>query len=537
MISSKVFWFVMHEYKQIWKSFTLLFMVYGVVAILEVTMGFLITRVLTATFSIDTDAVNLDLFFGLDPIWMTLAIIILRYGLNIFAMTWGQSLSQAQMTLMRNSLISEWVDNGEISESGWAPRFANIISTILPNLFEKLFYPSLKIIGEGFVVLALGVCVLLLMPGSIIAIAALVGVSLAFGFTILNRVVISPISQKTNEANSLILSTSEFCISQRRWLIFGDAAAPLFAKMEKLGDSYARLRAISLSLGEGIRFFLEPLILVVGILFASLAGEFDSPGIFEVVPFFGLFLIRLKAYVVMFSRFIVDFNLADAQVNDLTGLRETIRESKSCFKDNQKEANLKISDAQPLFSLQGLDSEEVYVTSGMNLLITGPSGSGKSQLILAFLGLANNRFRIKFYKPVKPTEISFLVHGQYLPPISMIEFLDCNSFANDSLLKLLKILDLETLVCERGALAEVMHQHLFSTGQAQRLFLLRALIRNPRLLIIDEGISGVDETIRHDIIRYLIDSDIVVIYVSHHITDHKLFLGHCVFPVSKGFLS
>lgn len=58
-----------------------------------------------------------------------------------------------------------------------------------------------------------------------------------------------------------------------------------------------------------------------------------------------------------------------------------------------------------------------------------------------------------------------------------------------------------------------------STGQKQRLMLARAVLRNPRILILDEATSNLDieleKSVNNSIIRYLGDS--TVIFITHRL--------------------
>ncbi|MGH3381305.1 MAG: ATP-binding cassette domain-containing protein, partial [Actinoallomurus sp.] len=66
---------------------------------------------------------------------------------------------------------------------------------------------------------------------------------------------------------------------------------------------------------------------------------------------------------------------------------------------------------------------------------------------------------------------------------------------------------LDTLVGERGA--------TLSGGQRQRIALARALIRRPRLLILDDATSSVDPQVEERILSGLRDSSATVVVVAY----------------------
>ncbi len=75
---------------------------------------------------------------------------------------------------------------------------------------------------------------------------------------------------------------------------------------------------------------------------------------------------------------------------------------------------------------------------------------------------------------------------------------------------------------DRLGIAAYRRQHIrnLSGGQQQRAFLARALIRNPRLLLLDEPTSGVDIKTRDDILHLLVDlnrAGVTVVLSTHEL--------------------
>jgi iron complex transport system ATP-binding protein len=61
-----------------------------------------------------------------------------------------------------------------------------------------------------------------------------------------------------------------------------------------------------------------------------------------------------------------------------------------------------------------------------------------------------------------------------------------------------------------------------STGEARRVLLARALVHNPRALVLDEPSTALDLTAQHElrqILRKLAQSGTGIVMVTHHLSD------------------
>jgi len=81
-----------------------------------------------------------------------------------------------------------------------------------------------------------------------------------------------------------------------------------------------------------------------------------------------------------------------------------------------------------------------------------------------------------------------------------------------------------------GALAR-RHIRELSGGQQQRMFLARALVRRPQLLLLDEPTSGVDVQTRHEVLHLLAGlaaEGIAVLLTTHDLNGMAAHLPHLV---------
>ena len=201
--------------------------------------------------------------------------------------------------------------------------------------------------------------------------------------------------------------------------------------------------------------------------------------------------------------------------------------------------------AGPLVELRGvtcrfggepvLADVDLAVAPGQFTGVVGPSGSGKTTLLRAVTGsvtpaagtvVRRKGLRTAYVPQVDTVSWSFPVTvrecvlmartgGRILPWASPAERAEVAS------------------VLERLGLAGLAGRHIreLSGGQQQRMFVARALLQRPDLLLLDEPTSGVDVRTRHEVLHLLDDLNadgLAIVLTTHDLNGIAAHLPHLV---------
>jgi len=160
--------------------------------------------------------------------------------------------------------------------------------------------------------------------------------------------------------------------------------------------------------------------------------------------------------------------------------------------------------------------------------VFGESGSGKTTLLRCIAGLDGSQHGLP---PVHERRIGFVFQvPQLFSHLSVqknIEYgMRRNSDAVVSVNEIARLLEVDGLL-DRSVTE-------LSGGEAQRVSIARVLCQSPRLILMDEPLSALDERRRNEVLPYLdrlhAETSVPIIYVSHNIdeicrlSDHLLVL-------------
>jgi ABC-type Mn2+/Zn2+ transport system ATPase subunit len=177
-----------------------------------------------------------------------------------------------------------------------------------------------------------------------------------------------------------------------------------------------------------------------------------------------------------------------------------------------------------------IEDVSLKIWPGQFVAVVGPNGGGKTTLLRTILGavpLMHGRVAIRG----EAVRGSALERVGYVPqletidwnfPISVEEVLLMGLFRKNHWLKRIKKEDLKKIdaLLDRLNLAGLGKRHIreLSGGQQQAVFLGRALLGDPDLILLDEPTAGLDIRSRDDVIHFLheINHQGVAIVITAH---------------------
>ncbi len=173
-----------------------------------------------------------------------------------------------------------------------------------------------------------------------------------------------------------------------------------------------------------------------------------------------------------------------------------------------------------------VDQVSFNVMAGDFIALAGENGSGKSSLIKAILGLihtAGGTVKNHVVGPIGYLPQNTVVQDRSFPA-SVEEVVGMGLLATKSFPRRLSRQDKErvreSLVRLNVANLAKKRFGLLSGGQQQRVLLARALVANPRILILDEPTSALDQAMRKrfmHILQALHQEGVTILLITHDI--------------------
>jgi ABC-type Mn2+/Zn2+ transport system ATPase subunit len=209
------------------------------------------------------------------------------------------------------------------------------------------------------------------------------------------------------------------------------------------------------------------------------------------------------------------------------------------------------SDMEPVLSLRNLtygyvshraviENVSLQIPKGMFIGLLGPSGSGKSTLIKIVSGLIkpwsgsveynlsnttyaykkiDKRFVIGYVPQIETVDWNFPVTVREVVSMGIWDRSGISPFLSKNIdIEIDRVLDSLEI---RGHEFGKRQIRELSGGEQQRIFLARALIRKPSILVLDEPISGIDHNTREkilSILKSLSKAGLTIIMTTHDLS-------------------
>lgn len=301
-------------------------------------------------------------------------------------------------------------------------------------------------------------------------------------------------------------------------------------------ESY-RKSAVNLSLTEAIYFPSMNLFIGLSMLstvliggYYAINGSITVGNIAEFVLYINLLMFPISS-IGWVASMVQRAGASQKRINEFLDTDSHITDARDAIsKDIEGNIHFKhISFTYPHTGIQALKDFDIDIKAGQKIAIIGKTGSGKSTLAHMLLrmynptngevlidGVSADKYQIQNLR----SQIAYAPQEAYLfsdTVYNNIKFGSDNSTEADvknaaRLADLQKDIDnlangYETVIGERGV--------MLSGGQKQRMVLARALLKNSKILLMDESLSAVDtqteQTILHNLQDYLQNKTTIVI--------------------------
>ncbi|MBF0489620.1 MAG: ABC transporter ATP-binding protein [Candidatus Omnitrophica bacterium] len=173
-------------------------------------------------------------------------------------------------------------------------------------------------------------------------------------------------------------------------------------------------------------------------------------------------------------------------------------------------------------TVRAVDQVSFTVYQGENLCIIGESGSGKSTLAKLMMGLLKAD-KGKLEGDRRSIQMVFQDPYSSLDPLWTVRSILKEAFCRQKLSVKEQHKQMGQMLLAVGLSADMLNRfpHELSGGERQRIAIARALLTNPKILILDEAVSSLDVLVQKQIVDLLVDIkrqfQLTYIFISHNL--------------------
>lgn len=471
-------------------------------------------------------------------IWVLVAYLLLSALVRLIPIWYGRILWRLNFIVvmkMRTDVVSRihrmpWLKFQQYTEEYLFNR------TIQDTLFihESFITTAIRMIQNITLIIFGTVCILVLNVYLSLVVLAIIGlnifISQYFG-RILARLQ-EPIIETYTHHQSTIQSTIKHTFMVKifnlyRWI--NQAIVSSFRKYYRLGRKSLDWNYASYFTNSGLQTLCRTLIMLIGGIWI-IQGKFTIGSLFAFLAYYEILnapALELVESIISFKKNLPVYGRINEMLNAPTEYALEPRESISF------ERCVALSDVSFAYSEDSviLDEASADFEVGKISLLSGSSGSGKTTIASLLLGINRPQSGKITFDGIEMEDSkieSIRAQSAYVEqePVMMH-----NTIYNNILLGNRKASEEEVMQAAKSAYVDEFVDKLtdgyqtklggdgitLSTGQKQRIALARCILRNPKLLILDEPVSNVDphsEQLIYQTVKTLAPDRIVVI-ISH----------------------
>jgi ATP-binding cassette subfamily C protein len=490
--------------------------------------GGIVNQIVYGIFSVVNLQPGFGLLLALVVVAITLKSLITLLAMRQVGYSVAHAATELRLELLRALMQARW----EYFVSRPAGTFANALSTEATRA-SMAYWSACGVLAVMFQVV-IYICAALLVSWEVTLAGLMVGIAAAYLLAWLVRQARQAGATRTILLNSMLARFSDvlYGIKPLKAMAWEDRLTTMVeADTAELNTTQQR----EVMSKETLLAAQEPIVvlcLAIGIYLAFTYWQISLSTLIVMAILFHRIVTRIGRIQAVYQNMVLSESA-------LWAMRETIDNARSETEGNRGdkqpslESGILIDSASFSFgSKPVLSGATLWLPVRTFIAITGASGAGKTTLVDLLVGLH------------KPQQGRILVDGVELPDIGMkawrrmIGYVPQETFLfHDSIFHNVTLGDpdldrndaesalrkagawefvrelpagMDSIVGERGA--------KLSGGQRQRIAIARAIVRNPKLLILDEATSGLDQETEQALLSTIreLSKSVMVIAISHN---------------------
>ncbi len=494
----------------------------------------------------------------------TLVFILLVASLTLRALT---AYLLTRFSLMREFSVGKLLIEGYLSQSySWflnrhSADFSKIILSEVGEVVSGTLKPLINIAAQTVVALSLITLIILINPFLALNISIVLISAYCISLFVMRNILHKLGSKrlKANKERFTIVSDAFNALKQVKLAGLENIYSNNFSKPAQL---YAKNQSLSQAIALLPRYFIE-IVLFGGIILLVLTLLKSGKDFNHVVPlisFYALAGYRLMPALQQIYSSLTDIRFSkpalDSLHKDLKNLKKPKDKKSNVIKEISFKKSIKlknISFSYPKEKNYTLKNISLTIQAFSKIGIVGGTGGGKTTLIDIILGLLDSdkgqilidgiRINSK-NKRQWQNKIGYVPQQIYLSDSSIAENIafgvEKEKIDLERVKRVAKIANLHDFIIKNlkySYYSKIGERGVrLSGGQQQRIGIARALYHNPKVLILDEATSSLDNLTEKDVTQAIdrLSKKITIIKIAHRLNSVK----NCdqIFLIDKGII-